>query len=631
MEAQDMRLSRLMLRNFRCYKEAISIDFDDLTTIIGKNDAGKSTIMEALSIFFEESKLDKDDITVSCDENCVEIACEFDDLPGKIIIDQDFATSLENEYLLTDIGTLEIIKQYNGATAAPKLTGTFARANHPSKDKYNDLLQLKNKELQARAKELDIDISNVNKKANAPIREAIWKNESNLEVKMMAIPLDSGDGKQIWAQLSAYIPSFALFKSDRASTDQDPEAQDPLKAAIRDAIKEKELELLEIQKHVENEVNKIAMATVEKIREMDPSLASTLSPIVTTKKWDSLFQTSITGDYGIPLNKRGSGVKRLVLLNFFRAKAERAAFEKNAGSVIYAIEEPETSQHPRNQRMLMAALTEIAAAPGRQVILTTHTPMLARSVPNKTLRFIQTKVDGSREILKGSSETNELISKSLGILPDNNVKIFIGVEGKHDISFLKNICKIIRQNGTDIPDLEALELDGQLIFFPFGGENLVLWASRLRHLNRPELHLCDRDNEPPLDPKYKSHIDQVNAREGCLAICTTKREMENYVHYEAVVEAYNANGCTPNITSQFADFDDVPALVAKSLHEASTTETSWEDLDERTQKKKVSSAKVMLNGQAITCMTVERLKETDPADEVLKWFNTIKKIMESAA
>jgi len=37
-----MKLTRLRIRNFRCYKEEISIDFDDITAFVGKNYAGKS-------------------------------------------------------------------------------------------------------------------------------------------------------------------------------------------------------------------------------------------------------------------------------------------------------------------------------------------------------------------------------------------------------------------------------------------------------------------------------------------------------------------------------------------------------------------------------------------------------------
>lgn len=55
---------------------------------------------------------------------------------------------------------------------------------------------------------------------------------------------------------------------------------------------------------------------------MDSSLAQALSPkFKSPPKWS--FDFSIDGDDGVPINKRGSGVKRLILLNFFRAEAER--------------------------------------------------------------------------------------------------------------------------------------------------------------------------------------------------------------------------------------------------------------------------------------------------------------------
>lgn len=191
---------------------------------------------------------------------------------------------------------------------------------------------------------------------------------------------------------------------------------------------------------------------------------------MSTKKWDSLFTTSITGENDIPLNKRGSGVKRLVLLNFFRAKAEKVAAEKHANSVIYAIEEPETSQHPRNQRMLLNALRDLSFGEGRQVIVTTHTPMLARYLDEADLRFIQRSEDGVRTIGEVGEVSQDEIAKSLGVLADHNVKVFVGVEGVHDMSFLKGISRVLNDAGEDLPDLEKLELDGKLVFIPLGGE-----------------------------------------------------------------------------------------------------------------------------------------------------------------
>ncbi|MDP0590091.1 MAG: AAA family ATPase [Candidatus Endonucleobacter bathymodioli] len=66
-----------------------------------------------------------------------------------------------------------------------------------------------------------------------------------------------------------------------------------------------------------------------------------------------------TRNEDIPINKRGSGVKRLILLNFFRAEAERRQNENNVPSIIYDIEEPETSKHQNHQRKLIEAFIEL--------------------------------------------------------------------------------------------------------------------------------------------------------------------------------------------------------------------------------------------------------------------------------
>ena len=113
---------------------------------------------------------------------------------------------------------------------------------------------------------------------------------------------------------------------------------------------------------------------------MDTSLASQLLPrFKKTPTWT--FEFALDGEDGIPINKRGSGVRRLILLNFFRAESERKVANKNAPSVIYAFEEPETSQHPSNQEMLIRALVEVGAKGNCQVLVTTHVPALAGLLP----------------------------------------------------------------------------------------------------------------------------------------------------------------------------------------------------------------------------------------------------------
>lgn len=619
-----MRLITVTVENFRCYAAPITFSLRDFTAIVGKNDVGKSSLMDAMAIFFDAASPDKDDACKGGDPKSMRITCEFDQLPDRLVVDADFPTSLAEEHLLSENDTLIIRKTYNGLTA--KLSAVDAISYHPTEASYSDLLNLKKTELTARATQLGVNLDGVNKQANAPIRRAIWAHCPDLKKKSVAVPLEAEGSKAVWSSLQPYLPAFALFKSDRASTDQDAEAQDPLKSAIKEAIKSVAPKLQEVQDFVDAEVRKIAAATVAKLREMDPTIAEALNPVIKTKNWDGMFSTSITGDEGVPLNKRGSGVKRLVLLNFFRAKAEKDALEKKSSSVIYAVEEPETSQHPSNQRLLLTALRDLASIDGRQVIVTTHTPMLARCVPEQDLRFIQRQPDGLRSISVGSEATLADIATSLGVLPDHNVKLFVGVEGPHDISFLRAVSSIYNVAGIEVPKLEELELSGQIIFVPLGGANMAIWSSRLKALNRPELHICDRDNLPPAAAKYQEFMDKINARANCEAVATAKRELENYLHPHAIIEAYQANGINIALPDAFADFDDVPLLVAQALH-AANGQGAWGDLKEGKQKEKMRAVKSTLNNHAVQRMTVDRLAVTDPHGEIRGWLTAIQRKM----
>lgn len=623
-----MKLARLRLQNFRCFQDEITFDFDDITALIGRNDIGKSTVMDALDIFLNDGTPDKNDASMAGERQNLKIICEFTDLPSNVVLDEDFKTDFQTEYLLNMEGRLEIHKTYSGNLLTPKCNSTEIFASHPTVENVRDLLQLKNSELKQRANQLNVDLKEVNQAVNAELRKSIRESVGDLKLEPILLPLNDGNAKKAWDGVKSIIPVFALFRTDRASTDQDSEVQDPLKMAVKEAIRQKEVELNALIAHVEAEVKGIAAKTLEKIKEMDPDLAKELNPQIVVKKWDTLFNVSITGDGDIPINKRGSGVRRLILLNFFRAKAEQASVDRNDASVIYAIEEPENSQHPDNQRLLMSALRDLSA--DDQVIVTTHSPMLSRGLPDTCLRYIHEKPDKSREVLHGGGETNRLLVKSLGVLSDNSIKIFVGLEGANDIEFLKSISEVLQLEGVDVPDLAKMELENELIFVPLGGSSLALWTSRLAALSRPEFHLYDRDNNPPAEPKYQASADALNMRDNCLAVITGKKEMENYIHFEAINEAYlQQTGVALGLTSNFGDFDDVPAQVAELVHAASDSPTVWTDLDDDSRKRKVSRAKKLLNHFAAPLMTTKRINEVDPDGHILQWFQSIKNLIEA--
>ena len=129
-------------------------------------------------------------------------------------------------------------------------------------------------------------------------------------------------------------------------------------------------ELDALKDQVVEATKNVGLRTIEKLREMNPEIANELSPTVSTKAWDSLFSFTFEDEEGIPINKRGSGVRRLILLNYFRAEAERQ--RDSSRSIIYALEEPETAQHPDWQKMLYTALVELSEQKNTQILITTH-------------------------------------------------------------------------------------------------------------------------------------------------------------------------------------------------------------------------------------------------------------------
>tara|TARA_R110002096_G_scaffold433587_2_gene652602 strand:- start:28 stop:1551 length:1524 start_codon:yes stop_codon:yes gene_type:complete len=391
-----MKIKTVRVENFRAYKSETTFELNDLNVIVGKNDIGKSTVLEALDIFFNENKgtikIDKDDVNKKRKEEGnteIKISVVFEELPETLTIDATNPTTLESEYLLKSDNTLEIVKKYPNAGKEK----VFIKANHPTNESCSELLLKKNADLK---KLLTDEIECQDKTKNATIRKALWNHYSeDLQLNEIEIEIAKLDAKNTWEQLKKHMPLYSLFQSDRKNSDGDSEVQNPMKLAVAEILKDNELRenLNKVAQEVEKKLIEVSNKTLEKLNEMNPEIAESLTPIIPSPeslKWVDVFKSvSITGDQDIPINKRGSGVKRLILLNFFRAEAERRQKEINVPSIIYAIEEPETSQHPNHQRKLIEAFLELSKADKTQVILTTHSPAIVKMLDFEHLQLIK--------------------------------------------------------------------------------------------------------------------------------------------------------------------------------------------------------------------------------------------------
>lgn len=558
-----MKIKSLTLKNFRSYRN-ITINFDnDMNVLIGKNDVGKSTIMESLEIFFNNElvKLQQDDLNLeaqSLNDTIVQIQISFlIERTDRIIIDTSFPTNLSDEFLL-DNEYLTLIKEWDCSKPVKAASMKYyLQCNYPQVWANEPLLTLTQAKLRTKIKELENILDEQTYKgiklnANAPMRQALHDYLLSQAQKDDLVPitldLNKGDDtKNLKTNIDQVLPLFFLFQSDRANRDSDKDVQNPLNIAIQKALEIPDIKnkLDEVERLMKDQITSIGNATLAKLNEMDSSIASTLTPDYSKEpEWKSVFKFSFTGD-GIPLNKRGSGVRRLVLLNYFRAEAERQIDDRINKSVIYAIEEPETSQHPDYQKMLIEAILELSEHPHHQVIITTHTPNLAKMVEAKNV--IALIRDRSGRIIEFTNEDEmlETVTQSLGILPSldlenvQKVKVVVCFEGYTDIEFFKNI----NQNIQEYKDIIDVNDDSILMIF-LGGSTLEHWVNNryLEKLNIPEIHIYDSDsNQIELSNrnKYRKFINKINRRPNAdYAFETKKAELENYLHPELIKEKY---------------------------------------------------------------------------------------------
>lgn len=228
-----MNLVKVKLTNYRGYRNGVAVPVDDLTALVGKNDAGKSTLLDALNVVLGDGKIDASDICVyALNGESLSIECSFDSLPQVLTLDSGSSTALADEYLVDAQGLLRLrwtwqIKRENDELSLGKQE-IHAVALHPTGEGVSDLHQKKNSELKIQVRQAgvdgDCDLTN-----NASMRAALWRRAEEEEVLYLAetfINLAKEDGKAILKQIEQRLPMYVLFRADRPSTDQDAEVQE---------------------------------------------------------------------------------------------------------------------------------------------------------------------------------------------------------------------------------------------------------------------------------------------------------------------------------------------------------------------------------------------------------------------
>lgn len=637
-----MELVQIKLNNFRGYRNIVISLSNGLQMLLGKNDIGKSTIFEALDIFFNDKeasvKISIDDLNISAkkDSNMISsISCSFALTDDDMICVETLPVNLNEEYLTNAEGLLEVVKEWDFSNGGNPKATTFLICNIPDAIPC-ELLTAKQADLKRKVKELNIE-DNVNQTQNSSMRKGIFTALllENGAYSCKKIPTKNMLAeKDIFENISKSFPDFYLFKADRKNSTADDEIQNPMNIAVKRAFETEEIKakIQEIETIVKKQLNEVNEATIEKLKDLNVDYGSQLLARISTN-WTSAVKNDIIDGNEIPINKRGSGIRRLLLLSYLMVEAEKKSFDRGKKNIIFAIEEPETALHPIMQTKFISQLITLSkenrcefgdempsnADEGRkyQILITTHLPNFVAYARPEQIIYLHKNPEGVVERYSGT-DLKDFIQKEMGKIPVIDYKYVMFVEGDNDVEAFRHFSKIPELKATF--DLNADNVN----IIPLKGGNLLKCVEMDYYWKLPvkQYHLYDGDI-----PKYKTEVidarcnkdDNKNIR----GTVTTLKELENYIPCNLLETKLGLDLSDYREQWHNDDFNIVEVLLAQS--DTSVPQfNKIKAIKESTQK--IQAMKSYLNKTILKGVTKQDLETHGVYSEVEGWFKAMKEL-----
>ena len=325
-----MRLTKFSVTNYKIFKETFTIEFskDSIVILTGRNNTGKSTILEAINCFFQ-----KESKTKTIPNNC------FSERNKEIILKAVFES---------DENKITIVKKYK-EEAAPKFfdeNDVEIKNNHELKDTLEEILN--NKPFYITPSMLPDDINDLIQ----DIYSEIIKND--LE-KLEGFNGDPEEEKEMYvlaqeySQIKKSYPQF--LKKLKSNTDK------ILEQVSRDVTNN--LRTLFSNEHLS--LNVVGGET-EGFSASD-ILKSTNSSV----NIDSKNQSEM------PLANQGTGLQRMSLIYLIQNMIEKKLMGESDNKLLL-IDEPEAFLHPEAVRALSRSLYKIGEK--MPLMISTHSPIL---------------------------------------------------------------------------------------------------------------------------------------------------------------------------------------------------------------------------------------------------------------
>ena len=392
-----MRLCRIKVQNFRCI-DHLEIRPRNYTSLIGPNNAGKSSLLRAIEIFLNQVTPSVDEWRKGHEKEPIIIEAEFDELldwervkPGvsSLVHDNKIVLRLRVLPLDAQAGRKKIETIYECMKQEESIEGWG--------DNWSDL---------------DPAIKTLAE--NASVTGRLWRNGATKEKVRQLIREQfpdrvtlgrvnwTAEGISIPAAFQQALPQAQLIPAIRNAEDDGAPGSGSsfgllLKSIILPAVAASE-EYQSLMKAVEVLENKLRGEGAEQlpvIRALSETISEKISDLIKAKVSLGMdppdaekfigSNTLFRLDDGTPtrIGLQGHGLQRALVFAMLEVLAtQRAGSDSSQGETacnrqtVLLFEEPELFIHPHLMRRFKDVLVKIANRTGWQVIITTHSPFL---------------------------------------------------------------------------------------------------------------------------------------------------------------------------------------------------------------------------------------------------------------
>lgn len=510
-----MRIKTISIKNFRSLKD-VDIEFDDITTFIGPNGTGKSTVLRALDWFFNGSKggeLSDEDCSYGAVDEPIEVRVTFGSLSaadrqvlGKYVTDD------------MDVFTAWKTRSPDGAETLSANSKGFPLftpvKNAPNATQKKDLY----KKLRDGSPELGLRAA-----ATGPaVDEAMtqWEAEhidlleDTPEVQTNFFGFNSN------AKMSGLF-DFVLVTADLRASEESQDAKSTIIGRIlersvdRTVADERVAEIVEQSRRDQQSVydeafgEQLAKITSDLnvvVEGYTPGRSVSVKPAnIELKALRTTFEVSILdGNTETTVERQGHGFQRTLLISALQMLAQSGAAGEE-GVICLAIEEPELFQHPIQAQAFAKVLRTLAEDDTRsiQVTYATHSPYFIEAQKFHQVRRMTRSKDHQPEVTVHSATLGDIKTRLDSIIKSSSVESQLDGTISNQLSTAVFSDRAFLVEGTtecavfyglgDRNGVGSLEASGLSIVPVSGKMNIPLAHAILDALGVPVYALFDAD------------------------------------------------------------------------------------------------------------------------------------------